>query len=134
LGAEPHQFIGRARQLHHGFLALAPLGAAQTHACIFLASWCLELSLKAYLATKGQGKSQLGPIQHNLAALWAKAAELGLPAPKSPPRWCVLLSETHNTPFHQRYPTETAVSIAPNKQSLVAELSALLALIEQSIQ
>ena len=134
IAGKPLQFIDRARKLHLGFRALAPLGALQAPAAIFLASWCLELSLKAHLASKGQGKTELRSIQHDLAALWTKAAILGLRVPSTPPHWCMLLSATHNDPYHQRYPNDAAASSTPSIQVVEAELTALLTIVEQSLQ
>jgi len=117
-----------------GLQALALLGPQQAEATIFLASWCLELTLKAYLELKEQTKKELRPIQHNLAELWSKASGHGLPIPFTPPRWCVLLSTTHDKPYHQRYPTDAAAYSAPNIQLLVVELTALHDLVAQSLQ
>lgn len=86
------------------------------------------------LESKGQTKDELRPIQHNLAALWAKASNHGLPIPATPPRWCMVLSTTHDKPFHQRYPTDAAASSAPNIPLLVVELTALHTLVAQSLQ
>jgi hypothetical protein len=133
IGSESQQFIQRARHLHAGLRALASLGEQEAPAAVFLASWCLELSLKAYLASKGQRKAELRSIQHNLAALWSKAASHGLGLPGTPPRWCTLLSTTHNSPYHQRYPTDAAAFIAPNLHVVEGELRALLALVEHSL-
>ncbi len=134
IASPQYQFLARARGLLTGLEALAPLGPRQAEAAIFLASWCLELTLKAHLASRGQNKSELQPIQHNLSALWAKAFDFGLPVPATPPRWCVILSGTHDKPFHQRYPTDAAGSIAPNTETLVVELTTLHNLVAQSIQ
>jgi hypothetical protein len=134
MSSPPRQFLDRARGLLAGLEALAPLGPRQAEAAIFLASWCLELTLKAHLESKGQTKDELRPIQHNLAELWAKASGHGLPIPATPPRWCALLSTTHDKPFHQRYPTDAAASSAPNIQLLVVELTALHNLVAQSLQ
>jgi hypothetical protein len=134
ISSPPRQFLDRARGLLTGLETLAPLGPRQAEAAIFLASWCLELTLKAHLESKGQTKDALRPIQHNLTALWAKASDQGLPIPATPPRWCVLLSTIHDKPFHQRYPTDAAASSAPNIQLLVVELTALNRLVAQSLQ
>lgn len=134
ISSQPRQFLDRARGLLTGLEALAPLGPRQAEAAIFLASWCLELTLKGYLESKGQTKVELRTIQHNLAALWAKASDHGLPILAMPPRWCFLLSTTHDKPFHQRYPTDAAASSAPNIQLLVVELTALHNLVAQSLQ
>ncbi len=134
VSSTPLQFLDRARGLRSGLEALALPDPQQAEAAIFLASWCLELTLKAYLESKGQTKLELRPIQHNLAKLWAKASDHGLSVPAIPPRWCVLLSTTHDKPFHQRYPTDAAGSSAPNIQLLVVELTALHNLVAQSLQ
>ena len=134
VSSPPRQFLDRARGLLAGLEALEPLGPQRAEAAIFLASWCLELTLKAHLESKGQAKDELRPIQHNLAALWAKAAEHGLAVSTTPPRWCVVLSATHNKPFHQRYPTDAAASIAPSRQLLLVELTALHSLVASSLQ
>lgn len=130
----PHQFLDRALKLHEGLKALAQLGERQAHASIFLASWCLELALKGHLVAMGKGKKELRPIQHNLAALWIEAANLGLGIPNSPPRWCSILSKTHDDPYHQRYPTDAVAFLAPNVQTVVAELATLLNVLEHSLQ
>lgn len=134
MSSPPRQFLNRANGLFSGLEALEPLGSAKAEAAIFLASWCLELSLKAYLESKGQTKDVLRPIQHDLAALWTCASNHGLAVQATPPRWCVVLGATHKKPFHQRYPTEAAASIAPNIQMLVVELAALRNLVAQSLQ
>lgn len=134
ISSPPRQFLDRARGLLSGLEALALLGSQQAEAAIFLASWCLELTLKAHLELKGQTKAELRPIQHNLAELWVKASGHGLPVPAKAPHWCVLLGKTHDNPFHQRYPTDAAASSAPNIQLLVAELTALHNLVAQSLQ
>lgn len=133
ISSPPHQFLDRARGLLSGLEALSVLGPPQTEAAIFLASWCLELTLKAYLEKNGRTKTELRPIQHNLAGLWTKAFDCGLAVTATPPRWCALLSTTHDKPFHQRYPTDAAVSSAPHIGLLVAELSALHNLVAQSL-
>jgi hypothetical protein len=135
MSSPPRQFLDRARGLLSGLEALALLGPQQAEAAIFLASWCLELTLKAHLESKGQTKDKLWDIRHNLAELWAEASGHGLPVPATPPRWCVLLGTTHDGPlFHQRYPTDAAASSAPNIQLLVVELTALHNLVAQSLQ
>ena len=131
---QPFQFLDRADALLKGAEALSHLGPAESQATIFLASWCVELSLKAYLASKGLRKNELRHIQHNLTELWAEASKHGLPIPRITPRWCNLFSETHKTPYHQRYPTDAAGSIATNIQALIPELTALLKLVRQSLQ
>jgi hypothetical protein len=130
----PHQFFERAGGLMIGLKALAPLDPRHSQAAVFLASWCVELTLKGFLDSKGQTKKMLQPIRHNLAALWNKSSELGLAISKSAPAWCVLLSETHNAPFHQRYPTDAASSVAPNLELLVREIERLHALAAQSLR
>lgn len=134
MSSPPRQFLDRSRGLLTGLEALEPLGPRKAEAAIFLASWCLELTLKAHLESKGQKKDELHSIQHNLAALWVRAGEHGLSISAAPPHWCVLLSATHNKPFHQRYPTEAAASVVPNIQLLLAELNALHSLVTQSLQ
>ncbi len=135
IGGKPNQFLERARGLHVGLKALSSLSAKEAYAAVFLAAWCLELSLKSFLADHGQGKKQLQPIQHDLAALWSRAATLGLPVSNTPPPWCSLLSEAHKGPsFHQRYPTHDAASISPNATLLEQELAVLLALIAQQVR
>ena len=134
VSSPPRQFLDRAHGLLAGLEALEPLGPKRAEAAVFLASWCLELTLKAHLESKGQAKDELRAIQHNLAALWAKAAAHGLPVSAPPPRWCVALSATHNKPFHQRYPTDAAASIAPSIQLLLVELTALHNLVATSLQ
>lgn len=132
---KPHQLLDRARKLHAGVRALSPLGAEEAYAAIFLASWCIELALKSYLELKGQGKKQLQPIQHDLAALWARAATCGLPVSLTPPQWCEKLGETHKGPgFHLRYPTDAAAMVSPNASLLERELAALLALIGEQVR
>jgi HEPN domain-containing protein len=128
------QLFERASALHAGLEALAPLGAKQANAAVFLASWCLELALKSHLAAHGQGKRELRSIQHNLTALWSKAASLGLHIASAAPRWCEKLSETHDDPYHQRYATDKAASIAPNIQAVANELRLLLEVVSRSIQ
>jgi hypothetical protein len=134
ISSPPRQFLDRANGLFSGLEALAPLGSTKAAAAIFLASWCLELTLKAYLGSKGQMKDELVQIQHDLAGLWTRASNHGLAVQATPPRWCVLLGETHKKPFHQRYPTEAAASVAPNIQLLVVELAALRNLVAQSLK
>ena len=134
ISSPPRQFLDRAHGLLVGLEALALLGPRQAEAAIFLASWCLELNLKAHLEFKGRTKDKLRPLQHNLAALWTKASDHGLPVPATPPYWCALISQTHNRPFHQRYPTDAAAYSAPNIQLLVVELTALHNLVAQSLQ
>lgn len=135
VGGRPRQFLSRAVELHAGLAALAPGGTIVSHAAIFLASWCLELALKAHLANHGLGTKALRPIQHNLAKLWIEAANHGLSVSNAPPRWCIMLSETHDNPYFQRYPSDsTAAYIAPNINDLVAEIGAVLDIVGTSLQ
>ena len=134
IASDAVQFLDRARGLHDGMRALAEDGKDLSQAATFLGSWCLELALKAYLASRGQGKKELRPIQHNLIELWKKAGSLGLAIPTAPPQWCELLSTTHNEPYHQRYPTDAAGSRTPNLSLASTELEALLSAIGSSIQ
>jgi hypothetical protein len=128
------QLFERASALHSGLEALAPLGAQQAHAAVFLASWCLELALKSHLAAHGKGKRELQSIQHNLSALWHKAASLGLPIASTAPRWCDKLNETHDAPYHQRYATDKAASTSPSIEATANELRLLLEVVRRSIQ
>ena len=73
-------------------------------------------------------------IQHNLGALWKLAAEYGLSIQAEPPRWCQVLGETHDNPYHQRYPTDACASLAPNLEFATAELDSLLTLVERFTQ
>lgn len=134
ISSPPRQFLDRARGLLSGLEALALLGPQQAEAAIFLASWCLELTLKAHLEQKGQTKNELRPIRHNLAKLWEEASKHGLPVPATPPHWCDQLGKTHDKPFHQRYPTDAAAFSAPSIQILVVELTALHNLVAQSLR
>jgi hypothetical protein len=132
VGTSKDGLVARTRGLLHGLRALVNGEDAQNaEAAIFLASWCLELTLKGYLAAVGKGKKELQPIQHDLVALWELAQRCGLMVPAVPPRWCQLLSETHNSPFHQRYPTDASVSVAPNLRLVLSELEVLLVRVEQ---
>lgn len=133
VGPPAQQLLDRARSLHRGLEALVPLGAAHANAAVFLASWSLELALKAHLAANGQGKRELRSIQHNLEALWVKAAGLGLSVPTLAPRWCTLLSKTHDDPYHQRYPSNAAASTAPNLGEVVVELGKLLQVVHKAV-
>lgn len=126
-------FLDRARKLHCGLAGLSNQEASHAEAAIFLAAWCLELSLKAFLAKHGQLKTQLHSIQHDLAALWKRAATLGLAIPQDPPRWCLLLSSLHASPYHLRYPDEAAAAIAPGVHEASAALRNLLLLIESEL-
>jgi HEPN domain-containing protein len=126
-------FLDRARKLHQGLAALSALDANHADAAVFLAAWCLELSLKAYLAKHGQLKTQLQPIQHDLAALWRRSESFGLPIPKDPPRWCLLLSTLHAHPYHLRYPDNTAAAIGPAVHEVSVALGDLLHLIEREL-
>jgi len=127
------QLLDRATKLLSGASALADLGEKELQASIFLASWCLELALKGYLDAKGQGKKELASIRHNLSKLWECAAKEGLCIAAAPPRWCELLSATHDHPYHQRYPTEAIASVAPQIQVVVKELEALVATVKKAL-
>ena len=129
-----HGFLERARSLHQGAAALAAQDASHAHATVFLAAWCAELSLKAYLAKHGQFKEQLGAIQHNLSGLWKKAASLGLSVPQDPPRWLQLLGTLHGNPYHLRYPSEAAASLSPAANEAVVGLGNLIQVVEKAFE
>lgn len=125
--------LDRARKLHRGLATLSTQDSSHADAAVFLAAWCLELSLKAYLAKHGQLRNQLQTIQHDLTALWRRAVSFGLPVPQDPPRWCQLLSTLHAHPYHLRYPDEAAVAVAPGVREVSIALGDLLHLIESEL-
>lgn len=130
--APPHtQLLARAKSLHEGLLTLVSSGPETRTAAVFLASWALELALKAHLVQRGKTKRELRPIQHDLTALWQLAFAEGLPLASSPPHWCSLLSQTHDAPYHQRYGSNTPISVWPAIQAVVVGLTELLLVIEK---
>jgi hypothetical protein len=126
--------LSRARGLLQGVRTLAASTPEATTSCQFLAAWTLELTLKAYLSHAGTSRKQLQPIRHDLAGLWVKSSQLGLSVSNAPPRWCELLSVTHNAPYHSRYPTQAVAAVGPGVAAMNTELQALFALVESIVQ
>ncbi len=76
-------------------------------ACAHLAAQSLKCVLKAYLSKVGIPVIDLkNRYAHDLQALWVEAVAKGLTELPQPPDWCVILNQTHNKPYHLRYPLD----------------------------
>lgn len=106
LPAPSKSYMAAARYLFSGVKFLSQQGHEVVIACAFLAAQALECLLKAYLVEKGINVDILKkrPYGHDLRKLWEEAADKGLGVSRQPPDWCLILNQTHNEPYHLRYP------------------------------
>lgn len=137
VGPESIGYLSRARALLRGVRALAKGPADSAGACHFLAAWTLKLTLKAYLSHSGWTTKQLrriGGTGHDLRLLWEKAVAHGLSIAGTTPRWCLLLNDIHNLPYHSRYPTQWNAAVVPGIGPMTAALEDLFAAVETIVQ
>ena len=134
-GSHARSYCAAARQFVLGVDALSKGDSSLSPACAFLAAQSLECLLKAYLAKSGFPLRQLkqAPLRHNLEALWAVAHERGLGVSAQAPQWCQILNQTHDTPYHLRYPLDINYFQTPAYQPMVSELGSLQKLIQSAV-
>jgi hypothetical protein len=103
----------------------APLGA--------LASHCLELTLKSYLAKAGVDEARLRKhFRHHLKKLWKACRQSGLPVGK-PPDWVKSLHAGHSKSLGFRYPGQDGAFgaiVLPDLQALRESLKFAIELVE----
>lgn len=104
-------------------------------ACTHLAAQGLECVLKAYLSKVGIPVTDLKKKRygHDLQALWVEAVAKGLAVSPQPPDWCVILNQTHNEPYHLRYPIHINSFSLPAFSVMVPELSRLIGLVGSTL-
>jgi hypothetical protein len=83
--------------------------------------------LKAYLSKVGIPVTDLkNRYAHDLQALWVEAVAKGLTESPQPPDWCVILNQTHNKPYHLRYPLDINGFSIPAFSVVVPALTRLI--------
>lgn len=119
---------GLAAAARYFFLGVKALGGAAdlAPACAFLAAQSTECLLKSFLSKNGLCESQLKRRGHNLETLWVEASSFGQIFSPTPPPWCVLLNQTHNAPYHLRYPTKINAFQTPEVAPMQADLGRLI--------
>ena len=100
----------------------------------FLVSHCLELSLKAFLLSKGLDESRVIKIGHNLNDAWNKAVENGLPIDSSLFSWCDKLNSAHNRPFLFRYARTNTGLVTPSFKTSHFNLNKILDIVGQILK
>lgn len=119
-------YAAAARYFLLGVKALLGGSADLAPACAFLAAQSTECLLKSVLSKNGFSEDQLKSLRHDLEALWAKVASLEVGLSAEPPMWCVILNQTHNAPYHLRYPTKINAFQTPEVAPMQADLERLL--------
>lgn len=128
-------YAAAARYFFLGVKALLGGSADLAPACAFLAAQSTECLLKSVLSKNGfsedqlkslRSEDQLRSLRHDLEALWAKAASLEVGLAAEPPMWCVILNQTHNAPYHLRYPTKINAFQTPEVAPMQADFERLL--------
>lgn len=135
-GTAAQNYYAAARYFFLGAQAISNGGSELAPACAFLAAQSLECALKAFLSKSGVSEVRLREItvRHNLEVLWANASSRGLKVSAQPPVWCVILNQTHNAPYHLRYPIGINGFQTPEHTSTVSELKCLLALVQSAVK
>ena len=99
--------MAAARYFFAGVKLLLQGGSDVAIACAHLAAQSLECVLKAYLSKVGIPVIDLkNRYAHDLQSLCVEAVAKGLTESPQPPDWCVILNQTHNKPYHLRYPLD----------------------------
>lgn len=131
-GTPAQNYLAAARYLFLGVKALSIGSSELAPACAFLAAQSLECALKSFLSKNGFSEAQLKrpSRRHNLEALWTEASSRGQIFSAQPPGWCVILNQTHNTPFHLRYPIGINAFQTPAVVPMQTDLERLLAQVE----
>ncbi len=121
-------YFAAARYFFLGVKALSGGSPELAPACAFLAAQSIECALKSFLSKNGFSEAQLRhpSCRHNLEALWAEASSRGQFFSAQPPMWCVILNQTHNKPFHLRYPIGINGFQTPELALMQADLEVLL--------
>lgn len=127
-GTPAQNYIAAAHYFFLGVKALSGGSPELAPACAFLAAQSIECALKSFLSKNGFSEEQLRhwSRRHNLEALWTEASPLGQIFSAQPPMWCVILNQTHNKPFHLRYPIGINGFQTPEVAPMQADLEVLL--------
>ena len=130
-------YMAAARYFFSGVNFLSQGGHEVVIACAYLAAQALECLLKAYLVKVKEGITvdilKNKPYGHDLKKLWEEAVDNGLEVSKQPPIWCLILNQTHNEPYHIRYPIGVNSFAVPDCSKMVSELSKLIEQVERII-
>jgi hypothetical protein len=134
-GTPAQNYYAAAHNFFLGVETLSNNGSELAPACAFLAAQSLECVLKAFLSKAGVSQAELKKplVRHNLEALWAKASSRGLSVSAQPPGWCMILNQTHDTPYYLRYPIGINGFQTPEHAPMVLELKRLLDLVRPAV-
>ena len=128
----PLSLLAGARELAAGLDLLARHGSeVSPRGAALLAGQAVELTLKAYLMTRGWKKKDLkDEVRHDLELAWITARREGLPLPSDVPEWCANLNTIHDDPYRGRYPVHNEGLVITSPEELHRKVVGLIAMVQ----
>lgn len=111
----PQSFLGEAKDIIRAIGILKDADEEKLNVpSALLGAHCLEISLKAFLLSRGFDEKALKKLRHNLEKIWAKSIEKGLELGQVPADWCQKLDACHDYPYLLRYPRTNTALVLPS--------------------
>ncbi|UJW82708.1 hypothetical protein [Hydrogenophaga sp. SL48] len=130
----PDTYLGVAYGMIGGAHTLATQSSSRL-ALALVSAHVLECTLKAFISRNGDDSKlkKEFEIRHNLEHLWDLARIEGLPISQQLPVWALSLAAIHGHPYHLRYSYGINGLQLPDAEPMVAELQALLDLVQEQV-